>query len=89
LLFWIVECWFTVRVMIDASLFQYLAAEPEHGWRRLDELLSDSRLRRMPEGRSVADRRRGAIGLWRRQAVTLAIQLSALFVALCVHGAVC
>src|SRR5206468_4104409 len=58
LFFWIISCWFAVRVMIDASLFHRLAEEPEDGWRRLDELLTDSRLRRMPQGRTVANRRR-------------------------------
>jgi hypothetical protein len=87
LLFWMIGCWFTVRVMIDASLFHRLAGEPEDGWRRLDELLRDSRLRRMPQARTVADRRRGAIGRWRRQAIALGIQLATLLAAVGLRSA--
>ena len=75
LLCWLVECWFAVRVAIDASLFQHLAGEPEDQWRRLDELLDCWALRRTAEGRSTADRSRGAIALWRRQAVALTMQV--------------
>jgi hypothetical protein len=81
MLCWLVECWFAVRVTIDASMFRQLAGESEGNWRRLDELLIDWGFPRMPEGRSVGNRSRCAITLWRRQAVTLAIQLATLVAA--------
>ena len=87
LLAWTIGCWFAVRVTIDTSLFHLLAEEPEDGWRRLDELLRDSRLRRMPHGRTVADRTAGAIGLGRRQTIALGIQLATLLTAVGLRSA--
>lgn len=81
LVWWLVECWFAVRVAIDAWLFRHLAGEPEDRWRRLDELLSGWGLRKTAQDRSAADRRRGAMALWRMQAVTLTIQLVMLIAA--------
>lgn len=79
---WLAGCWFTVRVRIDAALFRQLAAEPESGWQRLDALLTAWGFLRTPIERSVEDRTRGAIALWRKQAFTLAIHLASLIVAL-------
>jgi hypothetical protein len=78
---WLVECWLAVRVTIDASLFRHLAGDPEDHWRRLDELMDGWGLRRTTASRSAADRGRGAIGLWRRQAIALAMQLVTLITA--------
>ena len=75
LVWWLVECWFAVRVAIDASLFRHLAGETEDRWRRLDELVAGWDLRRTAEARSTADRSRGAMTLWRMQAFALTIQL--------------
>jgi hypothetical protein len=81
LMCWLVECWFAVRVTIDASLFRHLTGDSADGWRRLDQLLKVWRLRGTAEGRSTAERSRGAIALWRMQAVVLAIQLAMLIAA--------
>ncbi len=81
LVWWLVECLFAVRVTIDASLFRHLAGEPEDRWWRLDGLVDAWDLRRMPRHRSAADRSRGAMALWRLQAVTLTIQLVMLIAA--------
>jgi hypothetical protein len=81
LLCWLVERWFAARVAIDASLFRRLAGEPEDHWRRLDDLMGAWGFRRACGGRSNADRTRGAIALWRRQAVALAMQLAILIAA--------
>jgi len=81
LVWWLVECWFAVCVAIDASLFRHLAGEREDRWRRLDEFLASWDLRKTAQGRSAADRNRGAMALWRMQAVTLTIQLVMLIAA--------
>ncbi len=67
MLCWLCECWFAVRVAIDASLFRRLAGEPEDGWRRLDDWMSACGFLRASEGRSTAKRASGAVALWRRQ----------------------
>src|SRR3989442_6302639 len=81
LVWWLVECWFAVRVAIDASLFRHLAGEREDRWRRLDELVASWGLGKTAQGRSAADRSRGAMALWRMQAITLTIQLVLLIAA--------
>ena len=78
ILCWLVECWLAGRVAIDASLFRTLATEPEDGGKMLDELLTGWGLGRNLKERSMADRSRAALGLWRRQAAVLAIQLTSL-----------
>ena len=50
MLCWVFECWFAVRVRIDASLFRQLAGESEGEWRRLDELLIEWGFPRPPGG---------------------------------------
>ena len=75
LLFWFVECWFAVRVAIDSSLFRVLADDPEEGGRQLDAMLNRS-------GRTLADRSRGALALWRKQIAALSMQLAALAVGI-------
>jgi hypothetical protein len=79
---WVTECWFAVRVTIDASLFRHLACEPEDAWQRLDELRSEWGFRIARETRSAVDRQRGAIALWRRQAKALAVQVTILIAAI-------
>jgi type IV secretory pathway TrbD component len=75
LLVWFVECWFAVRVAIDSSLFRVLAANPEEAGRQLDAMLFRTATVRE---RPLADRTRGAMNLWRKQIVALAVQLAAL-----------
>jgi hypothetical protein len=82
MLCWLVECWFAVRVRIDALLFRQLAGESEGDWRRLDELLINWGFARSSKDSGVSDRGRGAVALWRNQAVTLAIQLATLLGAI-------
>jgi hypothetical protein len=75
LLCWVAGCWFGLRVAIDASLFRALAAEAEDAWPRFDALLVEWGLRRTTRERSVAERIRGALALWRKQGMLLALQL--------------
>jgi hypothetical protein len=81
ILCWLFECWFAVRVRIDVSLFRQLAGKSQGEWHRLDELLIDWGFPCSAEDRSVTDRSRRAVALWRSQAVTLAIQLFSLVTA--------
>lgn len=85
MLCWLVECWLAVRVAIDASLFRALALEPEDGGRKLDELLSGWGLRRQLTERSMADRSRAALALWRKQAAILAVELAAAVAGALIH----
>jgi hypothetical protein len=79
LLFWFVECWFAMRAAIDSSLFRVMAADPEEAARQLDAMLGAA-----PFGaatvreRSLADRTRGALALWRKQIFALGVQFAAL-----------
>jgi hypothetical protein len=75
MLCWLIECWFAARVKIDASLFRQLSTESNDNWQQLDELLIDWGFPRTPESRSVGDRSRSAVALWKGQALALAIQL--------------
>jgi hypothetical protein len=81
MLCWLVECWFAVRVLIDTSLFRHLAGEPEDAWGRLDELMGAWGFLRARQGRRPEDRSRGAMALWRRQAIALGMQLAILIAA--------
>ena len=82
LLVWLVECWFTVRVLIDASLFRCLAIEHEDAWQRVDELRPGRGFLHLSEGRSAADRQRAAMALWRKQLIALAMRLAILTAAI-------
>jgi len=85
MLCWLCECWFAVRVAIDASLFRRLEDESEDGWRQVDEWMNACGFLRAREDRSVADRASGAVALWRRQALALAIQFAILIAAVFVQ----
>jgi hypothetical protein len=78
---WLIGIWYAVRVAIDRSLFRTLAANPEAGADWLDSLLRDWKLVKAPGSRSIADRSRGALRLWRMQAAALIVQLATLIAA--------
>jgi len=75
---WMVETWFAVRVAIDRSLFRTLGEHPADGADWLDALLVDWKLTKIAQSRTMADRTRGALRLWRMQSSALALQLAAL-----------
>jgi len=85
ILCWLVECWLAVRVAIDASLFRDLALEPEDGGKKLDALLMGWGFGRNLKERSIADRSRGALALWRMQVAVLAIELTVVAAGVAVH----
>jgi hypothetical protein len=72
---WLIQCWLAVRVAIDRSLFFTLAASGEESAECLDTLLVDWKLLKAPKPRTLADRSRGALRLWRMQQVALMLQL--------------
>jgi hypothetical protein len=78
LLLWLVQCWFAVRVAIDRSLFFTLAESGEESAEWLDTLLVDWQLLKAAKSRSMADRSRGALRLWRIQQAALVLQLAVL-----------
>lgn len=65
LLCWSAQCWFALRVTIDASLFRALSADPDTT--RLDKLLSTWQFKAAPAPRSLSARSVAALALWRRQ----------------------
>jgi hypothetical protein len=78
LLLWLVQCWFAVRVAIDRSLFFTLAENGEESADWLDALLVDWKFLKSAKSRSLADRSRGALRLWRMQQAALVLQLAVL-----------
>jgi len=82
MLCWLVGCYFAVRVTIDASLFRQLAANHVEACGDLDEWLRRLGWLRGETDRSLTDRTRAALALWRRQVVLLALQLMALATAI-------
>lgn len=78
ILCWPIASYLGVRVAIDASLFHELAADPDDRGRALDE-----RLRRTE--RTLAERSRGALRLWTRLIVTVAVQLAILAAAMVIQ----
>jgi hypothetical protein len=81
LLFWFLASWLAVRVAIDAKLFRVMAAA-EDGEAAVDHLLLNWGFRVKSKHDSMESRILGALGLWRRAVVTLAIQLTLLAVGL-------
>ena len=76
LLCWPLACYLAVRVAIDASLFQELAGAPADAGRELDEML------RVPKERTISERSRGALQLWKYLILAVAVQLAILAAAL-------
>jgi hypothetical protein len=86
---WMIGIWYSVRVAIDRSLFRTLAANPEARADWLDSLLLEWKLVKVAGSRSIAERSRGALQLWRMQAAALIVQLATLAAAeilRAVHG---
>ena len=62
ILVWCVMVYFAVRVKIDSGLFEVLA---DHGPDELDAWLRATNLRSQASQRSLTERQRGALRLWR------------------------
>ncbi len=85
ILCWPVACYFGVRVAIDASLVRELAREAGDGGQALDELLRTWGLSSVKPERTIAERSRGALRLWVRLIVVVAVQVAALAAAIMIH----
>ncbi|MCX6603064.1 MAG: hypothetical protein NTV52_05680 [Acidobacteria bacterium] len=70
LLAWFFHCYIALRVVIDAALFADLAGRED----ALDEWLVHFRLRRSTTPRSLDDRTRAALRLWKLQLAAFALQ---------------
>jgi hypothetical protein len=86
LLCWPVACYFGLRVSIDARLFRELARAPDEGGQSLDDLLRAWGLGNAKSGRSLADRSRGALRLWKRLIAAVAVQLLVLSAGVLIQG---
>ena len=75
-LFWPVACYFSLRVAIDAALFRELALADQDNGTALDELLRQRGLARGRLGRTISDRSRGAVKLWKRLIAITGIQVA-------------
>jgi hypothetical protein len=82
---WPVGCYFALRVTLDASLFRCLEADPVERPDLMDQLLHSWGLLPQVKQRSLADRIAGALRLWRRQQIVLAVQLAALAVGILIR----
>jgi|GEM_PF-2579072 len=70
LLVWLVHCYIAIRVAIDASLFVDLAGRED----ALDEWLLRFGLRKSLSPRSLDDRTRASLRLWKLQLAAFALQ---------------
>jgi hypothetical protein len=78
LLAWCTMLYLAIRVKIDSQLFELLAAHPAE---YLDHWLDATGLRKNTAPRTIPQRRRGALRLWRALVVTFVIQVALLLVA--------
>jgi hypothetical protein len=77
---WCALVYFVVRVELDARLFELLAESShaealDHDANALDEWMASAGLRKASGSRTIADRRRGAIHLWRALLAALIVEL--------------
>jgi hypothetical protein len=86
LLCWPVACYFSLRVAIDASLFRELGREPADGGQALDALLGAWGLAGKLPHRTIAERSRGALKLWKRLIAVAAVQLATLAAAIMIQA---
>jgi hypothetical protein len=82
ILCWFAGCWLAMRVRIDASLFRMLTEEAATRSRRMDELLLGWGFVKRPRERSIDERCRGALRLWRFQVAAFVIQCCGLVAGL-------
>ncbi len=81
LLCWCVVVYLAVRIKIDAGFFEILAADPDHAPEQLDHFLDNAGLRKVSKSRTIDERCRGALGLWRKMVAMVVVQLILLFAA--------
>ncbi len=79
LLVWCAEVYLAIRVQIDARFFELLAAHPPE---QLDRFLKEAGLRKQIAPRTIPERRRGALRLWRALVFAVAAQIALLLAAI-------
>jgi hypothetical protein len=84
-LFWPAAFYIGLRVAIDASLFRELALADQGNGTALDELLRQRGLARGRPGRTISDRSRGAVKLWKRLIAITGIQVATSVAAIIVE----
>jgi hypothetical protein len=70
--FGLAQSWYALRVALDARLFDLTGVAENLA--ALDRVLERLRGSSFPAGRSLAERSRAALGLWRRQAMAAFLQ---------------
>ena len=86
ILCWPMAVYLGVRVAIDASLFRDLAGELADGGQTLDKLLRDRGLMRARPERTLAERSRAAIRVWKHMIVIVAVQLAIVAAAVVIQA---
>jgi hypothetical protein len=86
ILCWPLAVYLGVRVAIDASLFRGLAGELAEGGQALDKLLRDRGLMRAKPERTLTERSRGAVRIWKRMIVIVAVQLTIVAAAVVIQA---
>lgn len=71
-LVWCVLVYLAVRVKMDVRFFELLAVHPSE---ELDAWLDSSGLRKGARSKTIQERRRGALTLWRALAAAVAIEI--------------
>jgi hypothetical protein len=73
LLVWCAVVYLSIRVRLDAQLFEVLAKNPPE---QLDTWLDAAGLRKHTSPRTMEDRRRGAMRLWRALVAAVGIEIA-------------
>jgi hypothetical protein len=76
---WCVVIYLAIRVNIDAGLLELLADKPAE---ELDEWFNATGIRKNIPHRTIAERRNGAVRLWKRLMAAVAVQIALLMLAL-------
>lgn len=79
LLVWSLGVYLAIRVQMDARFFDLLAIHPAE---QLDRFLETAGFRKQIPDRTVAERQRGALRLWRALVFATATQIVLLFLAI-------
>jgi hypothetical protein len=79
LLLWSAAVYLGIRVQIDARLFELLASQPAE---QLDRFLEAAGFRKHVQPRTISQRRRGALRLWRALLCAVAAQVALLLLAI-------
>jgi len=82
LLVWCAVVYLAVRVKIDATFFELLADHPPE---QLDTWLDAAGLRKNAQPRTIEQRRRGALRLWRALVAAVAVEIVLLLLLLCLR----